>query len=265
MSNTYLVGGMNIALQSKTIGEDYLETAGGAFRSLQFCDKLLNLIGTLGIGQDFCKEAALICNRGWTALSIPRIPGAFFSMKESIEALSKASTIPNINVRRYVNLVQTSASFAAVTTFAALPFMKAAGKVSHCAKLGCFGMVSASLADAFELEKNVEDLRKAHACLQEARQIGASTEVIAALKETRMLNLVKTAKSIVGIAGLVLAGGVFGFGALAFQGSAAFLAALSLAGTTLAIGAALYENSMTNGRVNFFNDKHVQYLSSQVA
>jgi len=265
MVNVYQIGTMQIALQSKSSKEAYLETALGAFRSLQFCDKLFSFMSLSGYAKDFLTESARVCNRGWAALSIPRVPGAFGFMREEFAALSQMSAIPGSTIRKYVNLVQATSSFAAVTCYASAPFISAAGKTMECSKILRFGGIASCVADTYDFQKNIFDLRTAHNLTVEARKVGANPELLTALTQTRTLNALKTVKSINALAGFVLGGGISRLGAIMFPGAGVVLAAMSLAGSVLAISASVYEDRMQNSRVNFFSDKHVQHLEHQVA
>ncbi len=266
MADVCQISGMQIALQSKSVKKEaYLETALGAFRSLQFCDKFLSLVSLSGYAKDFLTESARVCNKGWTALAIPRIPGAVGSLRDEFVALSQVSAIPGASIRKYVNLAQAASAFTAVACYAAAPFVAAAGKVVQCSRLLRFGGVASCLADTYDFQRNVVDLRTAHTLTVEAQKTGADPEIVAALTETRTLNALKTAKCVSAIAGFVLGGGIAGTGAIAFPGSVAVLGTISLASTAFAITASLYEDRMQHARVNFFNDKHVKHLEPQVA
>lgn len=260
MANVYQINGMQIALQSKSSKEDYLETAVGAFRSLQFCDKFFSLVSLSGYAKDFFTESARVCNKGWTALSIPRVPGAFGCVREELASLSQMSEIPGAIIRKYVNLAQAVSAFTAVTCYAAAPFVSAAGKAAQCSRLLFCGGVASCFADAYDFQRNFVDLRTAHNFFVEAQNAGADPELLTALAETRTLNALKAAKSVSALAGLVL-----GVRAIAFPGSIAVMGTVSLASTIFAISSSLYEGRMQNARVNFFSDKHVQHLEAQVA
>jgi hypothetical protein len=245
----------------------FLDTAsGGPFRFLQLCDKVCKLL-SLGTSQGkFFKEAGEICNKGWSATIIPRVPGAFVSAKDAVVSLfNTTSAIPGAFFRRCITALQESATFVSALGYATFPFLQLTEKTSQLGKSVLHAAeVSTFVADTCDLVKNCADVTKTRTLAMKAQKLDqVSSELRLALTDTYKLNMLKTAKSICSISGFVLGLGLAVTGLAVVPGCAIMAATISLVGTLFATGASLHEEGMKYKRIQLLNDKHVLLVPEQ--
>lgn len=240
----------------------FLDTANGAFRSLQILDKSLSLLGRVTSQGDVFREAGKICSH-WTVFGIPHVPGAIVSAKDALVALfSASSALPGAFFRRCITALQESAALVSTLGYVATPFLQIAEKTSQMGKSVLrVAELSTFVADTCDLVKNSEDmLRVGSLAKRVQKKDEVSSELKDALAATHRLHVIKTRKATCSVASFVLGLGLASTGLAVLPGCILMTATISLVGTLLATQASLHEDGMKYKKVQLLNDKHVQLV-----
>jgi len=236
----------------------FLETGEGIFRSTQLGDRLFSFLHAVRPDPAFAGAAKLF-NKCWTFTVIPHLPFVFREAKNAVVGASIPNDNPAVVQRNYLKAIREVATATALSGYAFITFSDLC-KTTSGATLPVLQVAKAVnlVADASELHEQVGDLSKASSLVKRAKELNVAKELQENLVETKRFHALKTLKSVCAVGGFVLGLGLAAAGVAMLPASVAVLAGISLIGTIVACGSALYENGMRYQRVKFFDEKHVQ-------
>ena len=241
--------------------DDYLDKSSGSYRFLQLCDKVCKVLSFGTFGTQIFKDASEIFGKGASVLIYPRVLPAFNSAVDATYSLFKTSSLPGALRRKCVTAVQDVSSFVSTVGYAAAPLLKLSAKTASLASPVLNVAEKTTLvSDICDFQKNSEDALKARSLAKRAQKLDVSSELKQALAETQKFHMLKVAKAMCSLLGVALGLSLTISGVAILPGCALLAATVSLAGTSLASIADLYESGMKYEKVKFFNDKHVQIV-----
>ncbi|HSX25780.1 MAG TPA: hypothetical protein VLE89_02080 [Chlamydiales bacterium] len=240
---------------------DFSESANGAFRILQFFERITRaateILDKLGSSmKGFFKGLAGKFTLAWTMLTIPRLPSVTRHMLASWKNLKEKEgpgTMPGAYCRKVLESVDKSADATAM-------YLYAISLVSGSTAFKIAGDVPDLVHNVAGATTGAQDHLKASKILQSAVEAGADVRIQKGLKDTKKLTFFTTMKAVCSAVTTVFALSLLALGGPLMPAIAMILVAL--AGTCFAGAAGVFEAGMQFKPIKFFDTKHVQVATA---